>query len=94
MAYQIIWTTRANHQVLAQYKWLYKYWTPKEIAALSEEIERTVNVLAKNPNAFQESNLKGIRVAVILKLNKLYYRVLTEEIRIIAFYPSRKKPLV
>jgi plasmid stabilization system protein ParE len=94
MAYKVVWTTRANKQVLAQYKWLHKFWTQKEIPALSEEIIRTVSLIAKNPNLFKESELNGIRVAVVLKLNKLYYRVLSEEIRIIAFYPSRKKPLV
>lgn len=94
MAFKVIWTTRANKQVLAQYKWPHKFWTKKEIAALSEEINRTVSLIAKNPNLFKESEFKGLRVAVVLKLNKIYYRVLSEEIRIIASYPSRKKPLV
>ena len=93
MARKIVWTSRANNQVLEQFKLLNQNWTTREATALSKEIKRTTILISKNPHLFKESSKSGLRVAVILKLNKLYYRVLKDEIRIIAFYPSRKKPI-
>ena len=93
MAYQVVWTTKANRHVLEQYQWLHQFWTSKEVNQLSQEINRTVGLTAQNPQIFKESNVPRLRVAVVLRLNKIYYRVLLDQIRNIAFYPTRKKPL-
>lgn len=90
--YKILWTDHA----LEELKWTIEYleinFTKKELSKLSKEIENVIYLISKNPKLFQESTIKkGVRKAVILKFNTMYYRVNNDSIEIISFFSNRQK---
>ncbi len=73
--------------------YLEENWTEREMSNLSNEIENIIRLISNNPKLFQESRYKkGIRRAVILKHNSLYYRFLQETVEIISFSSNHKNP--
>ncbi len=66
-------------------------WTEKEIVKLVLKIEHTVELISKNPDMFQLSLVEnGIRQAVVMKHNTMYYRILGETIEVLSFFSNRQ----
>lgn len=92
MAYKVVWSTKANIELAAVFAHLDKFWTPKEAAKLADEIEHTISLIKENPLLFPAIGQYDYRRAVILHLNYLVYQIRGNEINIVSFYPTRKKP--
>ena len=60
---------------------------------LSNEIEKTVNLISNNPNLFPQSENRDVRKAVVKKLNTIYYRLKEEDkVEILSFFSNRQNP--
>ena len=91
--YKIKWTDNALSELKVTFEYIEQNWTKKELKILSNEIERTINLISKNPNLFPQSETKNIRRAVIKKLNTIYYRIKDEKnIEILSFFSNRQHP--
>jgi len=90
--YKIHWTKFALIKLSETMSYLEANWSEKEIKKLFFQLEKTLQLIAFNPFLFQESKKKsGVRRAVILKLNSLYYRVKGNKIEVLSFFSNRKK---
>ncbi len=91
--YEIQWTDNALNELRLTFEYLEENWTEKEITKLSAEIEKTIQLISNNPKLFAKSNYKGIRKAVVLKLNSIYYSEKeNKRIEIISFFANRMNP--
>lgn len=90
--YEILWTDHALFELNEIYEYLEEKFTTKELQKLSAEIEFVIELISRNPELFPLSSFKGVRRAVIMKYNTLYYRLKNERIEIVSFYNNRKSP--
>jgi len=91
--YKIEWTDNALKELKLTFEYLEEYWTEKEISRLSTEIEKTIQLISNNPKVFAKSDYRGIRRAVVLRLNSIYYSEKENKcVEIISFYANRKNP--
>ena len=57
------------------------------------KLDRAIEIIAANPDAFPISNLqKGIHKCVVTKQTTIYYRVKSAEIQIITLFETRQSP--
>jgi len=92
--YKILWTESALTELEEVEAFIIEHWTEKELKRLFKHIQLTTKLISDNPLMFPESERKkGIRKAVILKLNSLYYRIKGNQIEVLAFHANRKRPL-
>lgn len=92
--YKVFWTKRALIELEEVESYITEHWTDKELKRLFKHLELTIQLISKNPQIFYESDMKkGVRRAVILKLNSLYYRIKENQIEVLAFHANRKRPL-
>jgi plasmid stabilization system protein ParE len=91
--YKIKWTNHALYELKKTFEYLEENWTERELGKLSNEIERVILLLSKNPDLFQSSNKKlNVRKAVITKHNTMYYRKNENIIEILSFFSSQQDP--
>jgi plasmid stabilization system protein ParE len=92
--YKVFWTDRALNELAEVEAYIIEQWTEKELKRLFKHLELTIQLISENPQIFSESEKKkGVRRAVILKLNSLYYRINESQIEVLAFHANRKRPL-
>ena len=91
--YKIIWTDHALSELKQIIDYLEKNWTEKELKNFANELDHTIELISKNPTLFQVSKIKpGVRKAVILKYNSLYYRTQISAVEIISLFSNRQNP--
>ena len=91
--YKVEWTDNALTELKVIFEYIEQNWTEKELRRLSNEIERTINLISNNPNLFPQSENSNVRRTVVKKLNTIYYRIKDEEnIEILSFFSNRKHP--
>ncbi|PZX55572.1 type II toxin-antitoxin system RelE/ParE family toxin [Algoriphagus chordae] len=91
--FKVLWTDHALSELQSTFEYLENNWTEKEIVKLVLKLEHTVELISKNPAMFQVSLEKnGIRQAVVMKHNTLYYRIIGETIEILSFFSNRQNP--
>lgn len=90
--YKIHWTDNALDELAKTIGYLQENFTDKEIRKLALNIERTVELISRNPNIFSKSEFKGTYKIVILKYNTLYYQVRENSIEILSFFSNRQNP--
>jgi plasmid stabilization system protein ParE len=89
--YEIRWTDHALDELNSIYEYLIVNFTERELRNLAVEIEHLTYLISINPYLFQESEIKkGVRKAVILKFNTLYYRIENDTIEILSFFSNRQ----
>lgn len=92
--YKILWTDNALRELEATIAYLEENWTDKELHNLALNIEKTLRLIAQNPYIYKASDVKkDIRMAIILSLNALYYRVSDNSIEILSFFSNRQNPI-
>jgi len=91
--YKIEWTDNALSELKITFEYIENNWTEKELRKLSQEIERTLNLISNNPNIFPITESRNVRKAVVKKLNTMYYRETIErKIEILSFFSNRQNP--
>jgi plasmid stabilization system protein ParE len=91
--YRILWTDNALSELSETIEYLEENWTEKEIENFANELEHTIELISKSPEMFQSSKKKkGIRRAVVMNLNSLYYRKRKDSVEILSFFANRKDP--
>lgn len=64
--YKIIWTDHAISELREIIEHIEESWTERELQNFSKELDRTIELISKNPNLFQISKQKkNVRRAVI-----------------------------
>jgi len=91
--YSIKWTDNAMSELQSTFEFLEKNWTDKELKKLAKDLDKTIELIAKNPKLFPSSDKKNVRRAVVKKLNTLYYREMNDNsIEILSFFSNRQNP--
>jgi plasmid stabilization system protein ParE len=79
--YKVFWTETALNELEEVEAYLIEHWIDKELKKLFKHLELTTKLISENPKIFSESDKKnGVRRAVILKLNSLYYWIIKNTI--------------
>lgn len=95
MVIVFFWTDHALSELDLTIEYLGSNFSDVEVARLSRSIETTVADISRNPLMYPRSEKSGgIRRAVVLRFNTLYYRVSSEDRRIegLSFFSNRKDP--
>lgn len=91
--YRIVWSKRAIENLENIIRYLEENWTEKEIKKFSLKLDRCLNILIKNPEAFPLTRVKpGLRKVVITKQNSLYYIVEGSIIYLVNLFDTRQNP--
>ncbi|OWK74939.1 hypothetical protein CBW16_05985 [Flavobacteriaceae bacterium JJC] len=90
--YEIVWSDHALNELTQTLEYLEQNFTEKELKKLSKEIEKSVNLISKNPFIFSDSEIRNVRKVIISRYNTLYYRIKEEDIEIISFFSNRQNP--
>ena len=91
--YKILWTDHALFELESTLQYIESNFSKKELRNISKQIDSIIYLISINPYLFQESeNKKGVRKAVILKYNSMYYRVMNDTIEILSFFSNRQNP--
>jgi plasmid stabilization system protein ParE len=90
--YNIRWTENALDELQETFDYLEENWTEKELHNLSVAIQKTIDFLSENPTLFPVADKIGVRKAVVLKLNTIYYRIVDKDVEILSFFLNRKDP--
>jgi len=93
--YKVLWTDHALEELDKAIQYLQLNFTDVEIARLAKAIESALSHITRNPSMYPESaQTRGVRRAVVLRFNTLYYRVNGDEnqIEILSFFSNRRDP--
>jgi plasmid stabilization system protein ParE len=91
--YNIVWTDHAISELNDTIEHLVENWTERELINFSKELDHTIELISKNPELFQVSKKKkGVRRAIVLKYNNIYYRVENESVEILSLFSNRQDP--
>jgi len=66
--------------------YLLSEWSEKSAKKFIDEVERTLELLVKNPKMYPLSNYEGLRKAVITKQITLYYKIQKDSIILVRFW--------
>ncbi len=93
--YRVLWTDHALEELEKAVEYLQSNFTDVEITRFARAVESTLSHVTRNPSMYPESaKANGIRRAVILRFNTVYYRVSQDEnqIEILSFFSNRQDP--
>jgi plasmid stabilization system protein ParE len=91
--FRILWTDHALSELEDTIAYLETNWTKKELQNLAKEIEKTIDLLSRNPFLFESSDLNlAVRRVVVAKKNTLYYRINGNTIEVLSFFSNRQNP--
>lgn len=89
--YKVVWTDHALDELRQTVSYIEENFSELEIRQLANKIETTLALIATQPAMFPESSSrKGVRRAIILRFNSLYYRVKHRQIEILSFFSNRQ----
>ena len=91
--FRILWTDYALSELEDTIAFLETNWTEKELRNPAKEIEKTIDLLSRNPLLFQSSDLNlAVRLVVVAKKNTLYYRINGNTIEVLSFFSNSQNP--
>lgn len=91
--HKVVWTDHALDELRQTIAYLEQNFSEREIKRLADKIESVLVLIANHPALYPETpSRKGVRKAVLLKSNNLYYRVNGHSIEIVSFFSNRQKP--
>ena len=89
--YRVVWTDHALIELRQAISYLEQNFSDREIQQLASKIESTLSLIATQPAMYPASpQRKGVRRAVIMRFNTLYYRVEGQQIEVISFFSNRQ----
>lgn len=92
MVSRIEWSAEAKTTYYHILAYLEKNWTEKELKKFISQTNAVLDILTKQPLAYQGSKSRSIRRAVVIKHNILYYRVSKSKIHLLSFWDTRQNP--
>lgn len=91
--FRVFWTDNALSELQQTFDYLRDNFGEAEVRRLAREIEFVLKYISNFPRAYPESEKqKGVRKAVILKFNSLYYRSDEKMVEILSFFSNRQNP--
>jgi plasmid stabilization system protein ParE len=91
--FSILWTDHALSELEEIIAFLETHWTERELRNLAKEIEKTIDLLSRNPLLFQSSDINiTVRRVIVAKKNTLYYRINGNTIEVLSFFSNRQNP--
>ena len=90
--YRIFWTEHASSELDQTIQYLQTEFSAKEISKLLIKLEENLELISINPKIFPSSDKKGIRKAILLKYNSIYYREINNTVEILSFFSNRQNP--
>jgi len=93
--YSVFWTDHALEELDTTIEYLWLNFSDVEVSRLGRSIESILANISQNPMMYPRSDMSGgIRRAVVLRFNTLYYRLDPDDrrIEVISFYSNRKDP--
>jgi plasmid stabilization system protein ParE len=91
--YKIIWSDTALNGLKSIISYLERNWTEKEIKHVAQKLEKTLDLIQKNPNLFPTSSRKSdVKRSVISKQVSLYYSFDNQAIYIVNITDNRMDP--
>ena len=92
--FRILWTEHALSELQSTIEFLELHWTEKELRKLAIEIEKTIDLLSRNPLLYQPSDMNiQVRRVVVAKKNTLYYRINGNSVEVLSFFSNRQNPM-
>ncbi len=93
MAYQIIIKKRCTNKVQKVLTYLEKEWSHKVAAEFLLKIDRRIDLLTKQPYVGAPSmKVKNVRGLLVTRHNKMYYKVIGDNVIILNMYDTRMNP--
>jgi plasmid stabilization system protein ParE len=93
MAKKVSISKRASVKLDKLLNRLQKEWSIEVKKEFIGKLDRALDIISVNPDAFPISNLqKGIHKCVVTKQTTIYYRVKAVEIQIITVFETRQSP--
>jgi len=91
--FRVFWTDNALAELQQTFDYLRDNFGEIQLRRLAREIEFVLEFISKFPKAYPESDKqKGIRKAIVLKFNSLYYRSDEKTVEILSFFSNRQGP--
>jgi len=91
--FNIEWTNEAINNLDLIVEYLSIKWTDREIQKFFNKLDRSLNIISKNPFAFPSSKLKTkVRRCVLSKQTTIYYEIRYSAIVILTLFDNRKSP--
>ena len=93
MAYRIVWTNRAISNFEKVIRYLRKEWSDKSAHKFTNEFEKQLEIISKNPVIGQTTSKSGSNKLLITRHNKLYYRIeKNKSITLLYIFDTRQHP--
>jgi len=91
--YKILWTDHALDEPEATVAYIRGNFSEREVRRLGDKIESTLSLILAEPKMFPETRHRnGVRKAVVMRLNNMYYRIVGNNIEILSFFSNRQDP--
>ena len=83
---KIEWTFASKNDYWKNIEYLENHWTEKEVLNFIEEVDYSLNLLAKGNVIFTKSDYTNVYKMVIIKQITIYYSVENETIYLLRFW--------
>ncbi len=92
MAREVIWTPRAEEDLLTVCSYLDREWGERVKRAFLAEVEEVVDCILTFPNIYCSSGHADIHEALVTKHNLLFYRITEGRIYLLTLWDTRQDP--
>ena len=92
MAREVIWTPRAEEDLLNVCSYLDRVWGERVKMAFLSEVDEVVECIRTFPNIFRSSGRADIREALVTRHNLLFYRITGDRIYLLTLWDTRQDP--
>jgi plasmid stabilization system protein ParE len=91
--YKIEWTVKSIKDLKSINNYLTKKWTEREIIKFYMLLEKRLELISRNPDAFPSSNVRmNVKRCLLSKQTSIYFEVKRENILILSLFDNRKNP--
>lgn len=94
MELEVTFSEQAYETLYAILDFLEENWGKNYSTKLLAIIYKKIDIIATQPSIYEETQIIGLRKAVVSNYTSFYYQVHQKEIRIIFFLDNRQEPLL
>lgn len=92
MAYEIVWSPKAERKFENIISWLQKNWTDREISNFVVRVNEVLDTISINPVLYRKAGKGKRREAVINKQVILLYSRKKDKVELLTFFDTRQNP--